>query len=145
MNYIKIFPSAHDLSVYVGNFYSEDQLMHTFLDNFHQGGRYYAQIDSHEAKLSREAIIMVQKSSYISSLQTDYLNLDSSLCFGKNVKVQKLFIQSAPFVYVLITLHKNASKSSDRKRKCFVRLVIWTTDERNVRLGNVSDVDLNMT
>ena len=61
------------------------------------------------------------------------------------MKVQKLFIQSAPFVYVLITLHKNASKSSDRKRKCFVRLVIWTTDERNVRLGNVSDVDLNMT
>ena len=33
----KIFQNAHALSVSVGNSYSEDQLMHTFLDNFHQG------------------------------------------------------------------------------------------------------------
>ena len=37
INYIQIFHNAHALSVSVGNIYSEDQLMHTFLDNFHQG------------------------------------------------------------------------------------------------------------
>ena len=37
MDYIKIFQNAHALSISVGNSYSEDQLMHTFLDNFHQG------------------------------------------------------------------------------------------------------------
>ena len=36
MDYIKIFQNAQALSVSVGNAYSEDQLMHTFLDNFHQ-------------------------------------------------------------------------------------------------------------
>ena len=54
MNYIKIFQNAPDLSVSVGNNYSEDQLMHTFLDNFHQGGKYSAQIDSHQEELRRE-------------------------------------------------------------------------------------------
>ena len=37
INYIKMFQNAYALSVSVGNSYSEDQLMHTFLDNFHQG------------------------------------------------------------------------------------------------------------
>ena len=49
INYIKRFQSAHTFSVSVGNSYSEDQLMHTFLDNFHQGGKYSAQIASHQA------------------------------------------------------------------------------------------------
>ena len=39
INYIKRFQNAHALSVSVGNSYSEDQIMHTFLDNFHQGGK----------------------------------------------------------------------------------------------------------
>ena len=39
INYIKRFQNAHALSVSVGNSYSEDQLMHTFLDNFHQSGK----------------------------------------------------------------------------------------------------------
>ena len=39
INYIKIIQNAHVLSVSLGNSYSEDQLMHTFLDNFHQGGK----------------------------------------------------------------------------------------------------------
>ena len=51
INYIKRFQNAHALSVSVGNSYSEDQLMHTFLDNFHLGGKYSAQIASHQADL----------------------------------------------------------------------------------------------
>ena len=34
MNYTKIFQNAHALSISVGNSYLEDQLMHTFLDNY---------------------------------------------------------------------------------------------------------------
>ena len=84
MNYIKIFQNAHALSVSVGNSYSEDQLMHTFLDNFHQGGKYSAQIASHQAELSREENFTDKKSLKISSLQTYYQNLDSSSCCGRN-------------------------------------------------------------
>ena len=40
MNYIKIFQNAQELSVSIGNTYSEGQLMHKFQDNFHQGGKY---------------------------------------------------------------------------------------------------------
>ena len=54
MNYIKIFQNAHALSISVRNSYSEDQLMHTFLDNFHQGRKYSSQIASHQAELRRE-------------------------------------------------------------------------------------------
>ena len=35
MNYIKIFQNAQAFSVLVVNTYSEDQLMHKFLDKFH--------------------------------------------------------------------------------------------------------------
>ena len=54
MNYIKRFQNAYDLSISVGNSYSEDQLVHTFMDNFHQDGKYSAQIANHQADLRRE-------------------------------------------------------------------------------------------
>ena len=54
INYIEIFQNAHTLSVLVGNSYSEDQLMHTFLDKFHQGGRYSAQIANHQEEKRKE-------------------------------------------------------------------------------------------
>ena len=40
---------------------------------------------------------------------------------------------------------ENVSKVSDRKRKKVVLLVIKTTDKRNGHLGNVLDVNLNIT
>ena len=52
--------------------------MQTFMDNFYEGGKYSAQIASHQAELRREETFPDQKSLNISSLQTDYLNLDSS-------------------------------------------------------------------
>ena len=61
MNYIKIFQNAEDLSVFVGNSYLEDQMMHTFLDNFHQGGKYSAQIAIHQEELRREETFTDQK------------------------------------------------------------------------------------
>ena len=67
------------MSVSVGKSYSEDQIMYTFLDNFHQSGKYSAQLASHQAELRREEKFPDRKSLNISSLQTDYLNLDSSV------------------------------------------------------------------
>ena len=78
INYIKRFQNSHALSVSVGNSYSEDQRMHTYLDNFHQCGKYSGNIAIHQAELRREEKFTDQKSLKISSLQTDYLNLDSS-------------------------------------------------------------------
>ena len=60
MNYIKRFQNAHDLSSSVGNSCSEDQLMHTFLDNFQQGGRYSAQIAIHQVDLGREENLKIK-------------------------------------------------------------------------------------
>ena len=54
MNYIKIFQNTNSLSVSVGKSYFEDQLMHTFLNNFHQGGKYSSQIASIQVELRRE-------------------------------------------------------------------------------------------
>ena len=62
INYIKRFQNVHALSVSVGNSYSEDQLMHTIMDNFHQGGKYSAQIARHQAELRIEEKYTDQKS-----------------------------------------------------------------------------------
>ena len=78
INYIKIFQNAQAFSVSVGNSYSEDQIMHTFLDNFHQSGKYSAQLASHHTELRREELYPDQKCLNISSFQTEYLNLDNS-------------------------------------------------------------------
>ena len=49
INYIKRFQNSQDLSVSVGTIYYENQLMHILLDKFHQGGKYIAQISSHQS------------------------------------------------------------------------------------------------
>ena len=60
--------------------------MHTFLNNFLQGGEYSDQIASQQEELRREEKVTDQKSLNISSLQTDYLNFDSSSCFVRNTE-----------------------------------------------------------
>ena len=95
MNYIKIFQNSQILSVSVENSFSEDQLMHIFLDNFRQGGKYSAQIAIHQLELRREQNFTDQNSLYLTSLQTYYLNLDSSPDSVRNIEraniVQKKF------------------------------------------------------
>ena len=41
MNSINIFQNTQALSVWAGNNYSEDQLMHILFDNFNQGGNIF--------------------------------------------------------------------------------------------------------
>ena len=65
MNCIKRFQNAQDFSVSVGNNYSEDQLMHIFMDNSHQGGKYSSQIASRQAESRRKGKVTDQKSLYL--------------------------------------------------------------------------------
>ena len=60
MKYIKRFQNSHALSISVGNSYSEDQPMHKFLDNFHQGKKYSARIASNQAELRREENLLIK-------------------------------------------------------------------------------------
>ena len=61
--------------------------MHTFLDKFHQGGKYSAQISSHQSEFRREENLTDQKLLNISSLQTNYINMDRSSGFGSNSEI----------------------------------------------------------
>ena len=88
--YTKVFQNAHASSVSIGISYSEDQLMQTFLGNFHQCVKYSSQIASHQAELRREEKFTNKKSLSISSLQTDDLNLDSSSGFLSQYLYQNL-------------------------------------------------------
>ena len=86
MNYINRFKNEQALSVSVGNTYPEDQFMHIFLDNFHQDGKYSAQIAIHQVEVRREGNFTDKKSFSLSSFQAEYLNLDSISGCGRNIE-----------------------------------------------------------
>ena len=69
--------------------------MHTFLDNFCQGEKFSDQVARCQVELRREEKFTDPTLLNISSLQTDYINLDSSSGFGRNSEradaVQKKF------------------------------------------------------
>ena len=119
--------------------------MHTFPDNFCQGGKYSAQISSHQSELRREERFNDQKYLSISSLQTGYLNLDTRSGFGRNSERANTVHTKYTFCGGVNHSAETNSKRSDRKRKKLLRLVIRITDECNRRLGNVLDVDLKIT
>ena len=58
--------------------------MHILLNKFHQGGNYTYQIESHQEKLRREEKLLTKNCLSVSSLQTEYLNLDRSSGCGRN-------------------------------------------------------------
>ena len=107
--------------------------MHTFLDNFHQGEKYPAQIASHQADLRREEHFTNQKYLSISSLQTEYLNLDNSSGCGINSDRANTVQKKCIFCGGANHSVENISKGSYRKIKKLVQLVIWITDKWNVR------------
>ena len=71
--------------------------MHTFLDKFHQSGKYSAHIDSHQEELRREEKFTDQKSLNIQYLQTDYLNLGSISGFGRNSEIANIIQTKCTF------------------------------------------------
>ena len=104
INYIKRFQNVQALSVSVGNSYSEDQIMHTFQDNFQQSGKYSAQLASHQAELRREEKYPDQKCLNISSLQKEYLYLDRSLS-GSSKHTEKENSAKAKCTYCGLSNH----------------------------------------
>ena len=89
--------------------------MHIFPDNFHQGGKYSAQIASHHAEFRREETFSDQKSLSISSLQTEYINLNSSSGYGKTSKRANI-VQTKYFFWEVPTiLQENVSKVLERR------------------------------
>ena len=84
--------------------------MHIFLDSFHQCGKYSAQIASHQAEIRKEGKFTDQKYIYISSIQTDYLNIYSSSGSGKSCERANLVQKKCTFLEVITILQKNVSK-----------------------------------
>ena len=119
--------------------------MHTFLDNFHQSRKYSAQLAIHQAELRREEKYPDQKCLNISSLQTDYLNLENSVSSSSRHNERSQSVQTK---CTFCGLNKHSSE------KCFKRIrqekekvcavVFHLTEIRNVRLGNVIDADLKI-
>ena len=112
MNYIKRFQNARALSVSVENNYSEDQLLHKFLDNFHRGGKYAARIASNQVELRREENSTDEKYLTISFLQTDDLNIVISSGFGRNSERAKRFQTNWTF----------CGGANNSAEKCFKRI-----------------------
>ena len=67
------------------------------MDNSHQGGKYSAQIYSHQAELRREEKFSDQKYLSTSYLQTDYQNLDISSGSGRNGERENIFHKKCNF------------------------------------------------
>ena len=99
--------------------------MNTFLDNFQQSGKYSAQLASHQAELRGEEKFPEQKFLNISSLQTDYLNLDNSLS-GYSRHNEKANSSQTKCTYCGINNHsvEKNSKISERKNRKLVLLVL---------------------
>ena len=119
--------------------------MHTFLDNLHQSGKYSAQLASHQAELRREETYPDQKCLNISSLQTDYLNLDNSVSGSSRHNERSHSVQKKCTFFELNNHYAGFfSKGSDRKRKNLARLVFHITKIRIFQIGNDLDADLKI-
>ena len=78
--------------------------MRIFLYNFHQGGKYTEQLAIHQAELRREKTFTDQKYLSITSLQTEYLNLEGSTYSGRYNKIENIVNKNSLFVEVLTIL-----------------------------------------
>ena len=82
----------------------------------------------------------------ISSLHTDYLNLDNSVSWSsRHYETAHSVHKKCTFVDLITILRKNASKELDRKMGKLAQLVFYLTEIWDVRLGNALDVDLKIT
>ena len=60
INFFKRFQNSKALTISVGTSYSEDQLMHNFLDNFQQGGKFNSQTASQKEELRTEEYMLIK-------------------------------------------------------------------------------------
>ena len=100
--------------------------MHTFLDNLHRGGKYSAQIASHQAESRREEKITDKILLNISSLQTDYLNIYRRSGFGRNSERENTVQTKCTF----------CGGTNHSAEKCFKRI---RQEKKNARPAGHSD------
>ena len=100
--------------------------MRIFLDNFHQGGKYTAQIASHQAELKREETFTDQKSLSITYLQIEYLNMDNIPGYGKNNERENI-------VHIKCTLSGGGNRSAEKYFKKILK------DKKKARADDDSD------
>ena len=105
--------------------------MHIFLDNFHQGEKYTAQILSHQGELIKEENYTDQNCLSLSSLQTGCLNLDISSGSGRNNDRENLAQVKFTFFGGYHTTYFFRLKNSSTK---IAHLVIQTDNELNSHL-----------
>ena len=86
-----------------------------------------------------------QKCLNISSLKTDYLNIDSSVSGSSRHNERAHYVQTkCTFCGGNNHYAENVSKGLVTKRKKLARFMFRLTGIRNVRLGNALDVDLKI-
>ena len=119
--------------------------MHTFLNDFHQYRKYSAQKASHQAELRREEKFIDQKYLFISSLQTDYINLDRRLSFGRKSERANTVQKKCTFCGGTNASLEKCFKRIRQEKEILVWLMLQTIDEWNGYLENVLDVDQKIT
>ena len=106
--------------------------MHTFMDNFQQGGKYSSQIAIQQAELRREEKFTDQKSLNISSLQTNYLNIDNISGFDRDSDAKKT---------IRNLLHANIDVQSRRLIAEFPKYGIKCIDKLQSNCANMNFAD----
>ena len=145
IKYIKRFQNAQVLSVSVGNSYSEDQIMHTFLNNFQQSGKYSVQLGSHQAELRREELYPDQKCLNISSIKAESLIMETvSQVLVNTMKKENSAKTKCTYCGLSNHFLENVSKRSERKKGKLVLLVLCLTKIQIVQLGSALDADLKI-
>ena len=95
--------------------------------------------------MRREEKFTDQKSFNISSLQTDYLNIDSSSDSSGNSKISYSVQTKCIFCGGNNHSAEKLFKRIRKERRKLARLMFHPIDIWNVRLGNALDVDLKIT
>ena len=130
MNYIRIFNNAHAMSIKVGNFYSEDQLMHIFLYKFHQDG-------NNSAKISEIFIYLI--------LTYWLFKFGKQLRFWKKYLQRNHFSDKVHYLWRYQSLCRKVFQKDQTGEKKLARMFIRTTGKRNGHHKYVLDVDFKIT
>ena len=101
----------------------------------------YCTFGKKQADLRREEKVTYQKYLSILSLQTDYLNLDSSS--GRNNKIANIIKINELFMKVP-TQQTNVKKGKYKVSRKLALLVIWSDNEMNDHLTNVLNAYLQI-
>ena len=111
------------------------------MDNSHEGGKYNSHISRHQEDLRREKNTD-QKYLSITSLQTEFLNLDSISGYGRNNEREDPVKTKCTFYEVTNHYAEKKHLKKLRIREKLVQMVIRKDNELNLHFANVLDEDI---